>query len=109
MHLQEAEDVPDSMLDSQELRDLVQTMIDTMRAAPGVGLAAPQIGVPLKVSKGIRSLMACGGCCRRQHRLLPAAACCCVRVSARPSSQASNHVGPAVSIAPPLSAADCAC
>ena len=73
MRLQEAEDVPDSMLDSQELRDLVQTMIDTMRAAPGVGLAAPQIGVPLKVSKGIQPLMACGGCCRP---LTPPVACC---------------------------------
>ena len=28
-----------------ELRDLVADMIDTMRAAPGVGLAAPQVGV----------------------------------------------------------------
>jgi peptide deformylase len=28
-----------------ELRDLVQDMYDTMAAAPGVGLAAPQIGV----------------------------------------------------------------
>ncbi|KAL4447557.1 hypothetical protein ABPG75_004776 [Micractinium tetrahymenae] len=44
-----AEEVPDSMLGSQELRDLVSKMIDTMRAAPGVGLAAPQIGVPLQV------------------------------------------------------------
>jgi hypothetical protein len=47
--LQEADDVPASMLGTQELKDLVQTMVDTMRAAPGVGLAAPQIGIPLKV------------------------------------------------------------
>jgi len=47
--VQEAEDVPESMLGSEKLQALVQTMIDTMRAAPGVGLAAPQIGVPLKV------------------------------------------------------------
>lgn len=33
----------------QELRDLVADMVDTMRAAPGVGLAAPQVGVPLRV------------------------------------------------------------
>ncbi|PRW60731.1 peptide deformylase chloroplastic mitochondrial [Chlorella sorokiniana] len=37
------------MLGSQELADLVQQMVDTMRAAPGVGLAAPQIGIPLRV------------------------------------------------------------
>ncbi|KAI3429371.1 hypothetical protein D9Q98_005466 [Chlorella vulgaris] len=46
---EEADDVPASMLGTQELKDLVQTMVDTMRAAPGVGLAAPQIGIPLKV------------------------------------------------------------
>lgn len=39
-----------SMLGTQELRDLVQTMVDTMRGAPGVGVAAPQIGIPLKVA-----------------------------------------------------------
>ena len=38
------------MLGTQELRDLVERMIETMRAAPGVGLAAPQIGVPLQAS-----------------------------------------------------------
>src|SRR3954466_3566518 len=32
-----------------EIRQLVDDMIDTMYAAPGVGLAAPQIGVPLRV------------------------------------------------------------
>lgn len=32
-----------------ELRRLVTDMIDTMNAAPGVGLAAPQVGVPLRV------------------------------------------------------------
>lgn len=31
------------------LRKLVYDMVDTMRAAPGVGLAAPQVGVPLRV------------------------------------------------------------
>jgi peptide deformylase len=29
---------------------LIDDMIETMRAAPGVGLAAPQIGVPLRVA-----------------------------------------------------------
>ncbi len=32
-----------------ELQSLIDDMIDTMRAAPGVGLAAPQVGVPLRV------------------------------------------------------------
>lgn len=34
----------------KSLQALVQDMIETMRAAPGVGLAAPQIGVPLRVA-----------------------------------------------------------
>lgn len=34
---------------NQELRNLVQDMYETMDEAPGVGLAAPQIGVPLRV------------------------------------------------------------
>jgi peptide deformylase len=34
---------------NQELRDLVRDMYDTMDKAPGVGLAAPQIGVDLRV------------------------------------------------------------
>jgi peptide deformylase len=32
-----------------ELRALVEDMAETMYAAPGVGLAAPQIGVPLRI------------------------------------------------------------
>jgi len=34
---------------SQEMRSLVRSMVEVMRAAPGVGLAAPQIGVGLSV------------------------------------------------------------
>ena len=33
----------------KELRKLVQDLTDTMISAPGAGLAAPQIGVPLRV------------------------------------------------------------
>ncbi|HYN07887.1 MAG TPA: peptide deformylase [Vicinamibacterales bacterium] len=33
-----------------DLHTLVDDMIETMYAAPGVGLAAPQIGVPLRVA-----------------------------------------------------------
>jgi peptide deformylase len=32
------------------IRTLVEDMIETMRDAPGVGLAAPQIGVPLQIA-----------------------------------------------------------
>ncbi len=32
------------------IHKLIDDMIDTMHAAPGVGLAAPQIGVPLRVA-----------------------------------------------------------
>jgi peptide deformylase len=33
----------------EELRVLVRDMFDTMDKAPGVGLAAPQVGIPLRV------------------------------------------------------------
>ncbi len=33
----------------EELQTLIEDMIDTMRAAPGVGLAAPQVGVSERV------------------------------------------------------------
>ncbi len=44
-----AKEVPASLFGTSALGELVRLMIDTMRAAPGVGLAAPQIGVPLRV------------------------------------------------------------
>ena len=34
---------------SQYVRDLIESMRETMRDAPGVGLAAPQIGIPLQL------------------------------------------------------------
>lgn len=34
---------------SQYIRDLIDSMRETMHDAPGVGLAAPQIGIPLQV------------------------------------------------------------
>jgi peptide deformylase len=34
----------------ENIRTLVKDMIETMREAPGVGLAAPQIGIPLQVA-----------------------------------------------------------
>jgi peptide deformylase len=46
---QRAREVTPEELASAELQELVRTMYAAMRAAPGVGLAAPQIGVPLRV------------------------------------------------------------
>ncbi|WP_322409022.1 peptide deformylase [Microbacterium invictum] len=34
---------------TEDIRSLVADMFDTMDAAPGVGLAAPQVGVPLRI------------------------------------------------------------
>jgi peptide deformylase len=44
-----AGDVPRRLFSSQELKDFVQLMLITMKEAPGVGLAAPQLGVPLRI------------------------------------------------------------
>lgn len=41
-----ADDVTDF---DDSLRELVSNMVETMKAAPGVGLAAPQVGVSLRV------------------------------------------------------------
>ncbi|MFD1214792.1 peptide deformylase [Arthrobacter sp. GCM10027362] len=40
----------DGQLDDAELAALLELMRRTMHAAPGVGLAAPQIGVPLRIA-----------------------------------------------------------
>lgn len=37
-------------LDGSQLQRLIEVMVATMRAAPGVGLAAPQIGIPLQLA-----------------------------------------------------------
>jgi len=47
--LRVAPPVPDAMIGSAELDALVADMFDTMHAADGVGLAAPQIGVDLQL------------------------------------------------------------
>jgi peptide deformylase len=44
-----AQDVPPERINTPEFQSLLTTMIATMRAAPGVGLAAPQIGIPWRV------------------------------------------------------------
>jgi peptide deformylase len=46
---QRAAPVPRSLLGTTALLQLVEIMVDVMRNAPGVGLAAPQIGVPLRI------------------------------------------------------------
>jgi peptide deformylase len=35
---------------SAEVQQLIESMRETMRAAPGVGLAAPQVGLPLRLA-----------------------------------------------------------
>ncbi|MGE0867418.1 MAG: peptide deformylase [Kofleriaceae bacterium] len=45
-----ADEVTAKQLTSGELAELIADMRDTMRAAPGVGLAAPQIGVSLQLA-----------------------------------------------------------
>jgi peptide deformylase len=44
-----AQDVPVEKIATPEFQALIKRMVETMRAAPGVGLAAPQIGVPWRV------------------------------------------------------------
>ncbi|MBK9263373.1 MAG: peptide deformylase [Polyangiaceae bacterium] len=44
-----AAEVDPKAITSAEMRSLVRNMVDVMRTAPGVGLAAPQIGVGLSV------------------------------------------------------------
>ena len=44
-----AAEVAPERIASDELQDLIRSMITAMREAPGVGLAAPQLGVPLRV------------------------------------------------------------
>ncbi len=44
-----AAEVAPERIASGEIQQLIVRMIDAMRAAPGVGLAAPQLGVPLRI------------------------------------------------------------
>ncbi len=46
---QRALDVPHAWFGASAVLKLVEIMVDVMRNAPGVGLAAPQIGVPLRI------------------------------------------------------------
>ena len=46
---QRAVELTRAQLATPEIQALIETMIAVMRAAPGVGLAAPQIGIPLRL------------------------------------------------------------
>jgi len=45
-----AKEVEASEMKSERVQKIIDDMIRVMRKAPGVGLAAPQIGIPLRVS-----------------------------------------------------------
>ncbi|KAM7471700.1 hypothetical protein LguiA_009883 [Lonicera macranthoides] len=44
-----ARDVSPEEIGSERIQKIVDDMVKVMRSAPGVGLAAPQIGIPLKI------------------------------------------------------------
>jgi peptide deformylase len=44
-----AADVPVRLMKSDQLKGFVRIMLAAMKDAPGVGLAAPQLGVPLRI------------------------------------------------------------
>jgi peptide deformylase len=46
----EARPLTSEEIDSQRIRDLIEHMRETLSDAPGVGLAAPQIGEPLQLA-----------------------------------------------------------
>lgn len=47
---QMAREISKEEIGSKEIQGLIEAMKETMRAAPGVGLAAPQVGVPIKLA-----------------------------------------------------------
>ena len=48
---EKAREVDPDEIGSERIQKIIDDMVKVMRLAPGVGLAAPQIGVPLRVSK----------------------------------------------------------
>ena len=60
---QEAKSVEKALFGTKKLKELTEDMIAIMRKAPGVGLAAPQIGLGLKVnSLCLRTCKMCNPC-----------------------------------------------
>lgn len=49
LHEQAQEVLPEE-IGSERIQKIIDDMVKVMRRAPGVGLAAPQIGIPLRVS-----------------------------------------------------------
>lgn len=47
---QQARELDSAEIRSREIQELIEWMRETMHDAPGVGLAAPQIGLPLQVA-----------------------------------------------------------
>lgn len=47
---QRAKRLPIDQIQSPSIQQLIEQMRETMREAPGVGLAAPQIGIPLQIA-----------------------------------------------------------
>lgn len=54
-----ARDVPLKEIGSERIQKIIDEMVKVMRTAPGVGLAAPQIGIPLKVISKVASFSQC--------------------------------------------------
>lgn len=50
---EKAREVDPEEIGSERIQKIIDDMIKVMRLAPGVGLAAPQIGVPLRVSLNV--------------------------------------------------------
>jgi peptide deformylase len=47
---QVAKEVVIDEINSQYIKDIIESMKETMRSAPGVGLAAPQVGISLQIA-----------------------------------------------------------
>ena len=58
-----AQEVSPGDVPSEKIQGVIDQMIAVMRKAPGVGLAAPQIGVPLKVRALHCAPVICAGLC----------------------------------------------
>ena len=52
-----AQEVNPTEISSERIQKIIDDMIKVMRKAPGVGLAAPQIGIPLRVSLNFGNLI----------------------------------------------------
>lgn len=52
-----AREVNPEEIGSDRIQGIIDDMVKVMRKAPGVGLAAPQIGIPLRVSMNVISFI----------------------------------------------------